>query len=139
MGGISMNWCRVDAGWFEYGPHSFPVVGFLPGGGGCVVWERAGRGWFGYRLAHCWVLRQQGLDLFAGSAHGCVWGWWGSGFWGFWFSWAWLLVPLLVVWVVCLLGLLFENCIVDASILNFVYARNRLAYCPFWGWCVGCV
>jgi hypothetical protein len=29
------------------------------------------------------------------------------------------LLPRVWGWVVCLLGLLFENCIVDASILNF--------------------
>jgi hypothetical protein len=123
MGGISMNWCRVDAGWFEYGPHSFLLSGFVPGGGGVWFRERAGRGWFGYRLAHCWVLRQQGLDLLGGSAR-FVWGLPGGfGFWGFWFSWAWLPASwscLLGLWGVggVLLGLLFENCIVDASILK---------------------
>ena len=42
MGGISMNRCRVGAGWFEYGSHVFCSVGFVLAGWGCVVWERAG-------------------------------------------------------------------------------------------------
>ena len=71
-------------------------------------------------LAHCWVLEQQAP---------CPWGW-GCCFWSP------RLVKLHLVggWMGC--GLLFENCIVDASILFFV-AASLIALFPL-GWCVRC-
>ena len=55
-------------------------------------------------------------------------------------SWLHRSCMFVCVGCVCGLGLLFENCIVDASILNFVYARNRLAWPALWGWlCWLCV
>ena len=89
-------------------PFAFVVgVGWSPGVG-VVPWS----------MAHCWVLRQQALPLtppcggcggwlLSGPGRGCAtrfslvpWGWGG-------------------VWWRRLTGLLFGNCIVDASILQF--------------------
>lgn len=100
MGGISINSCRtVRCPWFS-------TVGAFAGavlerrGGGCLVWC----------LAHCWVLRQQGREglffpglfvsgFLAAPVTRRALLWWG------------------LVCGVCGTGLLFENYIVDASIL----------------------
>ncbi|QSZ47156.1 hypothetical protein AYX22_19955 [Arthrobacter sp. D5-1] len=73
-----------------------------------VVGNAAGvHGLWGLCLAHCWVLRQQ--DLFAAMQR--------ASFWCFFCScFRFCRVSLCGVVVVWLMGLLFENYIVDASI-----------------------
>jgi len=65
----------------------------------------------GNRLAHCWVLRQQDLLFLVFPAH----------------AGGRLVVPLAgcLVWWMGVTGLLFENYIVDASILKIIKCNFR--------------
>ena len=96
-----MNSCRtVRCPWFSTVGALAGVLSWNGGAGGCLVWC----------LAHCWVLRQQGFRV--------------KGFWpvpgGVLFVYGFLAAASMRtvgVCGVCGTGLLFENYIVDASIL----------------------
>ena len=91
-------------------------VSFVGCGG---VRNALGRGLCGLCLAHCWVLRQQ--DLFAAMHGGIFWCFFCSCFrYHRSLSAAPLLLWVCGLWCpgVWLMGLLFENYIVDASIWN---------------------
>ena len=118
MGG-NINESRVFLAWpYRLCPGVSTAVP-RPFGGVVVAWNAPGRGLCGLCLAHCWVLRQQ--DLFAAMHGGIFWCFFCSCFryhrslsaaplllwvWGLWCPGVWLM------------GLLFENYIVDASIWN---------------------
>ena len=93
-----LAWPLVVVSWREYGG---PFFAFVCGG---LLGKRSGVLVAGLCLAHCWVLRQQGL--FCSNAGN---------------PWCFLLFlrpapPRVCVGWVWLTGLLFENYIVDASI-----------------------
>ena len=86
-------------------PGFFRIGEYAPPGG----WKAGSGSWSGgYRLAHCWVLRQQDLLFLVFPAH----------------AGGRLVVPLAgcLVWWMGVTGLLFENYIVDASILKLLSA-----------------